>query len=103
MPPIAELARIREDLYSFNPSKEMTAVPPDPPGLQHSRAGGFQPLKGNDGRAAQASDLGLVSGDEFQPLKGNDGRAAENGRLTLQCDSQFQPLKGNDGRAASFT
>ena len=72
---------------------------PQQSGLEH----GFQPLKGNDGRAAQASDLGLVSGDEFQPLKGNDGRAAENGRLTLQCDSQFQPLKGNDGRAASFT
>ena len=36
----------------FNPSKEMTAVPPSGFNVERSCYTEFQPLKGNDGRAA---------------------------------------------------
>ncbi len=36
----------------FNPSKEMTAVPPKVSKADSEKALKFQPLKGNDGRAA---------------------------------------------------
>ena len=55
----------------------MTAVPPN----RHSRGSGFrivfQPLKGNDGRAATLTRIEVMAIRQFQPLKGNDGRAAE--------------------------
>ena len=43
------------DLSCFNPSKEMTAVPPTSSSDEVWRALQFQPLKGNDGRAAGTS------------------------------------------------
>ncbi len=55
----------------------MTAVPPlhwDDVGIRYYR---FQPLKGNDGRAAHRRYWVVpVPLQGFQPLKGNDGRAA---------------------------
>ena len=41
----------------FNPSKEMTAVPPEKAPADLDTEQTFQPLKGNDGRAAKFYSL----------------------------------------------
>ena len=61
---------------SFNPSKEMTAVPPTADEAQVIFAVAFQPLKGNDSRAAHTHADPTPIPNSFQPLKGNDSRAA---------------------------
>ncbi len=43
----------------------------------------------------------LTPNQKFQPLKGNDGRAAAGQLVEVDTFVAFQPLKGNDGRAAS--
>ena len=54
----------------------MTAVPPTTLLIREGVEGAFQPLKGNDGRAALCPAHCPAGKGEFQPLKGNDGRAA---------------------------
>ena len=55
----------------------MTAVPPRGDYKNGGHMFKFQPLKGNDGRAAFVGSRGRAGPGEFQPLKGNDGRAAK--------------------------
>ena len=61
---------------SFNPSKEMTAVPPEGLFNEDPTPTPFQPLKGNDSRAASDLSQKYLCRRQFQPLKGNDSRAA---------------------------
>ena len=79
---------------SFNPSKEMTAVPPIKVFKREDRLSWFQPLKGNDSRAAKAVYFGCQQTISFQPLKGNDSRAAEPPkREHIQLLDCFNPSK----------
>ena len=55
----------------------MTAVPPKwHRQTQSAVRVGFQPLKGNDSRAAEVVAYAVFELLWFQPLKGNDSRAA---------------------------
>ena len=54
----------------------MTAVPPIQAPRFDKLLCMFQPLKGNDSRAAEGLQLGKTMALMFQPLKGNDSRAA---------------------------
>ena len=81
--------------FGFNPSKEMTAVPPPTNSSSSFHKLMFQPLKGNDSRAAKScgfvAHLDLI---QFQPLKGNDSRAApQHGPRPPQNGNSFNPSK----------
>ena len=83
MPPFDGAAPTGTITISFNPSKEMTAVPPNDVQVIDPDSQMFQPLKGNDGRAAIFSLITKRRIFWFQPLKGNDGRAAKALSTTL--------------------
>ena len=77
VPPSAQLPLPLPPPLRFNPSKEMTAVPPKwHRQTQSAVRVGFQPLKGNDSRAAEVVAYAVFELLWFQPLKGNDSRAA---------------------------
>ncbi len=78
----------------------MTAVPPMLKILLVNQFPKFQPLKGNDSRAAVRVEDGHIMDSGFQPLKGNDSRAAHAEADGTNVSYRFQPLKGNDSRAA---
>ncbi len=81
----------------------MTAVPPTRMARNGQRRVRFQPLKGNDGRAARQLDI-IRKGGEFGFNPSKEMTAVPPNELDRMflLYVVFQPLKGNDGRAAAY-
>ena len=61
----------------------------------------FQPLKGNDGRAAARTPDWSLTWIRFNSSKEMTAVLPDHKKTAVVNRNQFQPLKGNDGRAAN--
>ncbi len=79
----------------------MTAVPPIIMQEDATLCIVFQPLKGNDGRAALFNRFNSIHMKvSFNPSKEMTAVPPRDAQQPSDGSLRFQPLKGNDGRAA---